>query len=301
MVADMLALLTSEPLDPTTANAVKATIGLACTVFMNHGFEDGAPGLALALERGLLVALFRALPWMESIPTTPGDDETPEAQSAAREYCALIQTQLPQYTIYLSVLRQIHKSGTSSITGILQSIEGSTGIARVWWDSLRLMTRNAHLAAPSELDEEICAAEECSSPASSRCGTCIQTAYCSPQCQQVDWEANHQHVCTSPNAGSGKADAYALATLIHILEAAQYLAHRDLAFALRVARHDLKSLTTTVNPGWYSPAKAGLTLPLCISLDYTSTGTQIPTVRPKAPTGLHLVGGNSHAVVEHGA
>ncbi|KAJ7111905.1 hypothetical protein C8R44DRAFT_798896 [Mycena epipterygia] len=98
VTTEALIALTSRPFDAVSADAVADCIVLICEYLHQCIGSDGLTFVNQSLERGLLVGLLKAHPWLAHKP-------------AAYAACiALLTTHLPKYLIYISVLRHAHKS-----------------------------------------------------------------------------------------------------------------------------------------------------------------------------------------------
>ncbi|KAJ7067375.1 hypothetical protein C8F01DRAFT_666385 [Mycena amicta] len=254
VVTDVLLRLTSQYFGSVTVGIVRSIIGDICGFLNSYLLADGVPGLVFALERGLLVGLLRAQPWI--------DHDVPlNEDKALKEYERLLGGTISKYLMYISVVCEVRK-----FLVVEKNVprSSSSPCAMIWLNFTKYAKASIDLALSSELAIKRCDLFECSRPATSRCSACLTAIYCSSDCQKISWTRRHMTECIpSP-----------VCTIEGIMPK---LPGEDLRFALRVVNHDLAE--STICEGWLRRG----TIPLRACIDYTQSP---PLVRLDAPPDM---------------
>ncbi|KAJ6459455.1 hypothetical protein C8R47DRAFT_1162022 [Mycena vitilis] len=236
-VTGALMALTSCPFDAETADSTADSIILICGYFQKNLTSDGLTYLNQSLDAGLLVGLMRAHPWLAYKKAT------------FDAFMGLVAGHLSKYLIYISVLRQVHKSLT-----VAQQLgmDALPEVCRQVWLAFETYARvRLKLASNTELETVACNNGECNKAAIIRCSGCWDTVYCSRECQMAAWN-EHGETCRARISGRQSG------TL-------PLLGAQDVQFALRVTQHDFEEHKADICTRWSS---AG-TLPLCAGIDYS--------------------------------
>ncbi|KAJ6561730.1 hypothetical protein B0H19DRAFT_86933 [Mycena capillaripes] len=237
VVTEALIRLTLGLFDAASADATADCITQICEYLQKYITSHGLTYLNQSLEVGLLVGLMRAHPWLDHKKTT------------FVAFTDLLVGHMSKYLIYISVLRQVHKSFNAAQQ--LGKDALSDGCRKVWLAFETYARIRLKLATDTELDVVTCNNAECSQASSMRCSGCGDAVYCSRECQIAAW-----------NAHSGACRARASARQNGILPD---LAAEDVQFAFRVAQHDFEEHKADICAHW-TEARS---LPLTAGIDYS--------------------------------
>ncbi|KAK6996521.1 hypothetical protein R3P38DRAFT_3071349 [Favolaschia claudopus] len=238
VATETLVHLTSNPIDPASAEFVTDCISQICEYLQKYLMGAGIVGLRQSLESGLLIGILRCHSWIKS------------EQPVFKCIVELLSEQIPRYFVYISILREVHKSFRLAQE---LSLNGSLPVAyRGLWLGLEAYAcGRIKLAADHELNEVVCSREECELSSSLRCGNCWEAAYCSQQCQAHSW-TKHQVVCQ-------------VLTNARLHGISAELDYCDVQFALRIAQRDFEHHKANICKKWTEHE----TLPLTAGIDYS--------------------------------
>ncbi|KAJ7472676.1 hypothetical protein FB451DRAFT_300959 [Mycena latifolia] len=249
VVTEALVALTSRPFESAGAEAIADCTTRICEYLHKYIASDGLTSLNRSLEFGLLVGLVKAHPWLDV------------KRAAFDAFLALLAVHLPRYLIYISVLRQVHKS-----LGIFEALDLKdmlSNVQGVWLAFDQYARIRIALASDAELRSPC---SKCGQPLKFRCSRCWEAAYCSKACQTAAWDTH-----------SGPCDARINARLNGT---PPDLPEEDVQFALRVARQDFEDHKAQICAKWFATG----TLPLRAGVDYSAfphtTRTDAPSAVP---------------------
>jgi hypothetical protein len=146
VVTEALVALTSRPFDAASAGTATGCITQICDYLGRCITSDGLTSLKQSLVYGLLVGLLKAYPWL--------DYTKPEFSPAK----GLLAVHLPKYLIYISVLRQVHKS--FNVARQLGLMDAQPEAFRNLWLAFETYAR-VRLKLATDLELEV---EPCNSP-----------------------------------------------------------------------------------------------------------------------------------------
>ncbi|KAJ7759390.1 hypothetical protein DFH07DRAFT_817492 [Mycena maculata] len=238
IVTEALVVITSAPFDSANAETTADCVQQICEYLHKYIASDGLNSLNQSLEVGLLVGLLKAHPWLSV------------KKSAFDVFTALLAAHVPRYFIYISVLRQVHKS-----IDIIQQLGLKDAMPEVCLEVWHAFEKYAgvrlNLASAAELGLASCRGSECSEPSSMRCSGCWEAAYCSKACQMAAW-STHGAICTARMHGRQNGIP-------------PDLGEEDIQFALRVAQHDFEENKAAICAKWTDDGK----LPISAGIDYS--------------------------------
>ncbi|KAJ7067390.1 hypothetical protein C8F01DRAFT_666704 [Mycena amicta] len=242
VVTEVLLQSTAHQLDMNTAGIMQRVVGCVCRFLNVFLVAGGISGLVDALERGLLVGLARAHPWLEL-----------EDSRALVEFTSLFTTHLPKYLIYLSVLDRIRAS-FDLLGPVLSRLKNLPRCSSIWSSFLDFAVARMELTEPGELrGMEKCHFPNCFRPATFRCANCMKAAYCSPQCQKTAWHSQQERHWANCFSDGMRAVPNP----------------EDIRFALRVFRQHLlyPAVQSQICDTWSH--QGSQSLPLYAGIDYT--------------------------------
>ncbi|KAJ6544955.1 hypothetical protein DFH09DRAFT_657678 [Mycena vulgaris] len=237
VVTEALMALTLQPFETATADVAADCMAQICEYLHKYIASDGLASLNQSLELGLVLGLVKAHPWLDV------------KRSAFDAFLALVAVHLPRYLIYISVLRQVHKS--LELIQQLPLQDMLSNVQSVWLAFEKYARIRLALASEAELRPVLCSHSQCSQPSSSRCSGCWEAVYCSKACQTAAW-----------NTHGGPCKARIKARLNGI---PPDLAEEDVQFALRAAQRDFEEHKAAICARW----TAAGTLPLRAGIDYS--------------------------------
>ncbi|KAJ7683647.1 hypothetical protein B0H17DRAFT_29070 [Mycena rosella] len=237
VMTETLLALASWPFDAASADAIAGCITQICEYLHKYIASDGLASLNHSLELGLLVGLLKVHPWLDVKP------------AAFDAFVPLLSAHLPRYLIYISVLRQVHKSLNVFEQLVVKGI--SSKVQAVWLPFLSYVRIQITLARGAELDSEPCNNLQCSQPSCFRCSGCLEAVYCSHACQTAAW-TTHGDLCTARRSA-------------RLNGIPPDLAEEDVQFALRGAQRDFEQNKANIFARW----TAAGTLPIRAGIDYS--------------------------------
>ncbi|KAJ7157617.1 hypothetical protein C8R43DRAFT_1234531 [Mycena crocata] len=248
VITEALMALTSISLQSSDVTA--ACMAHICEYLNKYMTSYGLGCLNESLELGLLLGLLR------------GHSLLNLSKRAIDAFIAQLTVHLPRYLIYISVLRQVHKSlkvmPQLGFGGVL-----SDDCQAAWLVFSRHAALRLKIATDAELEFIPCNGSECVRTASMRCSGCWETAYCSPECQKASWGA-HSASCRTRTEARQKG-------------VAPDLMGEDVQFALRVAQYDFEEHKDDICTRW----TAAGSLPLCAGIDYTVFPNEVHVDAPE--------------------
>ncbi|KAJ7168697.1 hypothetical protein C8R46DRAFT_1092365 [Mycena filopes] len=253
VVTGALVALVSQPFDAASADITANCITEICEYLALYIAASGISCLNRSLELGLLLALMRAHPWLD------------HKQSTFDVFTALMSVHLPRYLIYLSVLRQVHKSfAAMQQVGMIGAV--SNPCRKVWLAFEQYARVRLKLANDSELEVAPCDNHECNRPSSLRCSSCSNAVYCSKECQSKTWDSHSESCQSLINTRQSRHPNIICSVFSAPAEGIPpSLAQVDVQFALRVVQQDFEENKADICRRW---TEAG-TLPLTAGIDYS--------------------------------
>ncbi|KDQ51707.1 hypothetical protein JAAARDRAFT_502899, partial [Jaapia argillacea MUCL 33604] len=221
----LLMFLTSQPYSSTDAPPISVAI-TRCLFYIASvfGTTDGIIWVVQGLNSGLLQMLMKIEPWLPGL--SPGGKQV---------LLEMISTQLPSYLIHRPVVHAVEKS-LLAVTRPTPNAGPPEAMQDAWNTFNTLARDRIEVKAEVEASKEsyrLCASRSCFrmdvAQSFKRCTKCLNTYYCSADCQRDDWKrGKHRVRCriTQERRQKGQLDS---------------VSRKDEDFSHAVVCHDLKN------------------------------------------------------------